>query len=181
MGLTPLVMAATITIARPAAVELNREPETTLIKPARVLVVAVPAAFPPLATLPPAMIKLVTIMTLPWSPLIISDSPLTLVQSTSAPLAKALVTSPVGVRICRPTPDVLVVKYVLPGLGTPTGFQFVEPVTDEVPAASLTLKKTFPACAGKVSRAISARMIANTPCGLTMELERDPEERDATV
>ena len=69
----------------------------------------------------------------------------------------------------------------MPELGTAPLLQFVKPVTDEVPAASLVFKKTFAACAGKPSRAISARMIANTPCGLTMKLERKPEERDGTV
>lgn len=91
------------------------------------------------------MIKLFTVMTLPESPLMASVSPLAFVQSTSAPPAKTLFTSPVGVRINRPTPEVLVVKYVLPALDTAPLLQFVEPVTDEVPSASFDFSVTWAA------------------------------------
>ena len=50
------------------------------------------------------------------------------VHSTRASPAKTLLNSPVGVRIIKPVPAALVVKYVFPALGTAPLLQLVDPV-----------------------------------------------------
>jgi hypothetical protein len=69
----------------------------------------------------------------------------------------------------------------LPELGTVPLLQFVEPVIDEDPAASLFFKKTFAAFAGKASKAVNVRIIGKIRGSLTLERKCNPGRRAATL